>query len=399
MLQILTSIVFTSSAIFIGFYLFLLCTGILYLRNRTKRLRTSVSATNELPMVSMIVPVYNEALVIQRKLENLQVLHYPKNRLEAIFVDGGSVDGTVKIIESTAAAGDFPIRVVQQGYRKGYNAAIADGFAESTGEIICFTGAEVEYEPEALLLMIQHFADPKVGSVSGRQRIKNIKEGLSPKLEGAYRGLYDFLREAESYIDSPFNIQGEICTARRSICAHLVENQKLSDRGCIDSCLSFQGKIEGYKSAYEPNAVFDEFAPSSIHESFNQQVRRAATMIQSMMIFKGMILRRRFGAFGMLIMPGHFLMLVVLPFLFLLASIGTLAIFILAPLQYPFLIVAIITAILAMLFSRSVQAFVKTQIVLVVTTLGMLIGIETQKFKRLESTRRQTKVRDLDVER
>ncbi len=236
--------------------------------------------------------------------------------------------------------------------------------------------------------MVQHFADPKIGAVSGKQMIKNIKEGLSPEIEGAYRNLFDFLREAESNMDSPFNIQGEICAARRSICAHLVENEELFHKGCIDSCLSFQGKMDGFKTVYEPGAVFYELAPDSIRESFNQQIRRAATLIQSMMAFKAMILRREFGAFGMLIMPAHFLMLVVLPFLFLVGSIGALAIFASNPLQHPILTATIVIAVLATLFSKQVQAFVRTQVVLVVTTLGMLTGIETQKFKRLPSTRR-----------
>jgi len=389
LLQILTSIVVASLAIFVGFYLFFFAICIRYVKNKPKNIGASASsAIKEFPTVSMIVPVYNEASVIQRKFENLQALHYPKNKLEVIFVDGGSVDGTAEMIESFATTSDLSIKVVRQGCRKGYDIAIVEGFAESTGEIICFTGAEVEYEPEALLLMIQYFADPKVGAVSGKQSIKNLQEGLSPKLEGAYRNLYDFLREAESYIDSPFNIQGEICVARRNICAHLVEKQELFHRGCIDSCLSFQGKMDGYKTVYEPNAVFYEFAPSSIRESFNQQIRRAATLIQSMMAFKGMILRRKFDAFGMLIMPAHFLMLVVLPFLFLLGSIGALAIIAFNPLQYPILTAAIVITVLATLFSKQIQAFVRTQIVLVITILGMLTGIETQKFKRLHSTRR-----------
>lgn len=389
MLQILTGIVVASLAIFVGFYLFFFAICIRYVKNKPKHVGASrSSAIKEFPTVSMIIPVYNEARVIQRKMDNLQALNYPRDKLEVVFVDGGSVDGTAEMIENLAETKDLSIKVVRQGCRKGYNLAIVEGFAWSTGEIICFTGAEVEYEPNALLLMVQHFADPNIGAVSGKQTIRNIEEGLSPELEGAYRSFFDFLREAESNIDSPFNIQGEICAARRSICEHLVENEELFHRGCIDSCLSFQGKMNGYKTVYEPNAVFYELAPGSIRESFNQQIRRAATLIQSMMAFKGMILKRKFGAFGMLIMPAHFLMLVVLPFLFLVGSIGALAIFAFNPLQYPILTAAVVITVLATLFSKQIQAFIRTQVVLVITTLGMLFGIETQKFKRLPSTRR-----------
>ena len=372
-------------AIFIGFYLFYLAICIRYTRNKHGWTSPS-SIAEDFPTVSIIIPVYNEAQVIRRKMENLQALHYPKNKLEAIFVDGGSDDGTVELIESFAKSNDLFIKVVRQGCRKGFNSAIIEGFAETTGEIICITGAETEYDPKALNLMIQHFTDPKVGAVTGKQKIKNMQEGLSPRLEVAYRSLYDLVRKAESYIDSPFDIKGEICAARRSICAHLVQKPELSHRGCIDACFSFQAKMDGYKTVYEPNAVYHELSPRSIRDSIKQQIRRAATLIQNLMAFKGMILKRKFGAFGMLIMPAHFLMLTILPLFFLVGTIGMFVISSLNPSNY--LVLAVIgTTGLATLLSSRLQAFLKTQVVLAVATLGLLIGIETQRFERLPTTR------------
>ncbi len=120
MSEILTSIVVASLAIFVGFYLFFFAICMRYAKNKPKRMMTSMrSAIKDFPMVSMIVPVYNEASVIQRKLENLQALNYPKNKLEVIFVDGGSVDGTAEKIENLVPTKDLSIKVVRQGCRKG----------------------------------------------------------------------------------------------------------------------------------------------------------------------------------------------------------------------------------------------------------------------------------------
>jgi len=339
-----------------------------------------------LPKVSIIIPVYNETQVIRKKMENLQAVHYPRSKFEVVFVDGGSTDGTAELIENLAANGGLSIEVVRQGRRKGFNSAIIEGFAKTKGEIICITGAETEYDPEALNLMIRHFKDPKIGAVTGKQRIKNVGQGLAPKLEAAYRSLYDMVREAESYIDSPFDIKGEICAARRSICGHLVKKPELSDRGCIDACFSFQAKMDGYKTVYEPNAVYYELSPSSIQDSFKQQIRRAVTLIQNMMAFKSMIFRRKFGAFGMLIMPAHFLMLTILPLVFLASIIGMLAIIALNPSNY--LVLAVIgVGLLATFLSSRLQAFLRAQLVLSVASLGLLINIETQRLERLPTTR------------
>jgi len=393
MLQILKIVTFITLTCFIGFYLIYLAVCIRYMKPKHARARThkhlkaSVFSENKnLPMVSIIIPTYNEAQVIPRKMENLRSLHYPEDKFEIVFVDGGSTDGTAELIENSAKDSGLSVTIVQQGRRKGFNNAIIEGFTKATGEIICITGAETEYDPEALNIMVEKFSDPKIGAVTGKQKIKNTEEGYSPKLEVAYRSLYDLLREAESCIDSPFDIKGEICAARRSVISHLVEKPELSKKGCIDCCISFQAKMDGYKTVYEPEAVYYELSPKTIQDSFKQQIRRAATLVENMMAFKGMILNKKFGAFGMLIMPAHFLMLVILPFFLLIGSIGITMIVMLDLSNYLILSLVGIT-LLAILLSSKLQAFLKTQIVLAMATLKLLIGIETQRFERLSTTR------------
>ena len=385
MLQILKIVTFASVTLFIGFYLFYLAVCIRY--TKAKHVKPSTFSTSKnLPAVSIIIPTYNEAEVVSKKMDNLQALHYPKNKLQIVFVDGGSTDGTVELIEDSAKGSGLSVTIVQQGRRKGFNKAIIEGFAKTTGDIICITGAETEYDPEALNIMVEKFNDPRIGAVTGKQKIKNVEEGYAPKLEVAYRSLYDFIREAESCIDSPFDIKGEICAARRNIVARLVEKPELSEKGCIDCCISFQAKMDGYKSVYEPKAAYYELSPKSIQDSFRQQIRRAATLIENMMAFKSMILNKKFGAFGMLIMPAHFFMLVILPFLLLMGSIGIAIIVILDLSNY--LILALVgISLLAILLSSQLQAFLKTQVVLVIATLKLLVSVETQKFERLSSTR------------
>jgi hypothetical protein len=96
--------------------------------------------------------------------------------------------------------------------------------------------------------------------------------------------------------------------------------------------------------------------------------------------------KRKYGLFGMLIMPAHLLMLQILPFLFFLAIGSFIALAVLNPLNF-LLIGFLVAALLALFFSRSVQAFAKTQVTLAVACLKMLRGTETQKFERLASVR------------
>jgi cellulose synthase/poly-beta-1,6-N-acetylglucosamine synthase-like glycosyltransferase len=385
-IEVLRTVTVACTAIFIGFYLcyFAVCAFALKAKKAAREVDLQGRMTKDTPRVTMIVPVYNEAAVISRKLDNLRAIDYPDGKLEAIFVDGGSTDGTADLIRSDCGRGHFVVKVVRQGARKGFNSAVIEGFQEAEGEIICIPGAETEYDPQALNLMVRHFDDPSVGAVVGRQRISNLGQGVSPLIEASYRDLYNFLIEAESLVDSPFDVKGEICATRRNILAHLVRNPEFSRRGTIDTCVSFQGRIDGYRAVYEPEAFYYELSPKSLWESFKQGIRRGATLIQNMMIFKTMILNRRYGAFGMLIMPAHFCLLVILPFTFFVGVVGMIGM-VLAGSIWAMILVG--SGLLAVLLSRRIQALVKTQLVLVVANLRLLTGIETQKFERLHSAR------------
>jgi cellulose synthase/poly-beta-1,6-N-acetylglucosamine synthase-like glycosyltransferase len=385
-------LVILSMATFITFYIFYLAVCLCYARAKEKRAPASFVATPQ--MVSIIIPTYNEADVIRGKIENLQMLGYPRERLEAIFVDGGSTDGTVDLIEDLARSSGLSIKIIQEGRRRGFNRAVISGFAQTTGEIICVTGAETEYDSNALNTMTTRLADPQVGAVTGRQEIRNLQDGYSPKLEASYRSLYDLVRRAESNIDSLFDVKGEISASRRSVFQHLVAREDLVERGAIDTCISFQARMDGYKVRYDRNAVYYELSPRSIRDSFRQQTRRAGTLIENMMAFKDMLLNPRFGAFGLFIMPAHFLMLVVLPFVLLIGSIGLVLVGLIDPSNH-FALGALTVGVLALLLSSRVQAFIKTQLTLVIATIGLAFSrIETQKFARLSSARPQRQGRD-----
>lgn len=384
-MSILELIVIGSATVFFGFYVvyFLIC--LRYYRLNVTGEVFSFSET-QLPKVSIIVPVYNESKMVESRIENFSEFAYPMNKFEVVFVDGGSNDGTLEKIESHAEGLSFELKIVKQGSRKGFNSAVIEGFNQTTGDIIFITGAETKYERNAVRLIIDHFADPRVGAVNGTMRLSNSKEGNSTKIEAAYRTLYDFIREAESKIDIPFDIKGEIVAARRAIYQRLVDRTDMLRKGSIDFACHYQAKKDGFHTVYEPLAVYYEPVATSLHDSFKQMIRRAAVMIENMLAFKELILRRKYGKFGTLILPAHLLMLIVLPWFFLLFVGGTLLLLLFNPLNY-YLIGFVIFAFLAIVGSRKIQAVVKVQISLVLATAKMLKGIETQKFERLSSAR------------
>jgi len=382
----LIELLFLSLALFfLGFYsiYFLICLRYSKLQENTQHFSFD---EEQLPLVSFIVPVYDESKMIESRIRNFSEIDYPSDKLEVIFVDGGSKDSTIEAIEKFGRNVNFILKIVKQGSRKGFNSAVIEGFYETTGDVIFITGAEAMYAPNAVRLLINHFADPTVGAVNGTMRLSNKDAGVSPKIEAAYRTFYDFVRDAESKIDTPFDIKGEIAAARRTVCQHLVEKKEMSKRGCIDACFSFQAKLDGLKTVYEPSAVYYEPAPKSLQESFKQQIRRAATLIQNLLSFRNLMLNSKYGLFGLLIMPVHFMMLIILPYVFLFSTIGIILLFVVNPSSL-FAISFLVLGLAGIAFSQAVRAFFKVQIALVFATFKMVTGVETQKFERLLSAR------------
>jgi len=386
MFQLFENMFYLSLFVLFGFYIsyYLIC--YIYKAKNVKKSNAQVYEKMEFPKVSLIIPVFNENEVIKDKVRNLQELVYPRDKLEILFVDGGSTDGTDKTIKNIMNRVDLDIKLIEQGKRMGFNSAVMVGFRGSTGDVILIPGAETMYAPDALKRVILHFSDKRVGAVNGRQVLKNLDEGLSPKHEHAYRSMQDFLREGEDNMDTLFDVKGEIVAGRRTVCEELVKNPEFRGKGCIDACFFFQSRMDGYSTIYEPDAVYYESSPRSFKDSFKQRLRRAATLIQNMFIFKNMIFNRKHGSFGMLIMPAHFLMLIVLPYIFFFSLFSFL---ILNFIYFPNYIYLLLLALGLSLFSlsKTLQAFVKLQLVLIMAHAKLVMGVETQKFEKIESTR------------
>jgi len=118
------------------------------------------------PSVSLLVAVRDEQRALPRKIENvLKHLDYPADRLEVVIVSDGSIDNTNAILGNEHDPRLTPVLLENRG---GKARALQEGLKHTTGEIVVFTDARQLFEPQAIRHMVQNFADPTVGCVSGR---------------------------------------------------------------------------------------------------------------------------------------------------------------------------------------------------------------------------------------
>ena len=340
------------------------------------------------PMVSMIIPVYNEGKTIQKKLENIKSLRYPEEKLEAIFVDGCSTDKTAEIIQSYIDNECSFMRLVQQECRKGYNEGVVDGLAVSSGEIVVLTDAGAYYDPDALRYLVGHFEDPQVGAVTGREVVANEDGVLAAKLESTYRSFYDFMRSAEAKMDSTPDLKGELSAVRKKICVRTAEKVRKSPNASFDCCVPYQARMEGHTVVYEGEAFYSERAPATFRGRMRQQVRRGTILIAALLLFKDMIFDGKYGKFGTVILPAHLMMLVVLPWVFL----SGVATFVVATVMDPIMnVVALGVFVVPILLSSRVRlfvvAFVQSQLALVAALWRVVMRRESLFIETIPSTR------------
>ncbi len=179
---------------------------------RLRRHRQPGPVLAELPGVTLIIAAHNEESVLEKKLSNTLSIDYPADRLEIIVVADGSDDGTVTVAERFADAG---VRVLHRAERRGKAAALNRAMAAASRDIVVFSDANNHYESESIRRLVEPFADPDVGVVTGAKAVTGIGGSLAG--EGLYWRYEDAIKRAESDLGCCTAVTGEITAIRRSL--------------------------------------------------------------------------------------------------------------------------------------------------------------------------------------
>ena len=258
------------------------------------RLRPKPAAAAEItPAVSIVIAAHNEAAHIAQKIENTLALDYPPDRMEILVADDASDDGTDRIALTFAARG---VKLVRQEEWKGKTAAQNLAVSQARGEIILFSDATALYDTGALRRMVRHFADPKVGCVTGRVILGKeafSKEGGSltaAALESRLRYEQE-VRKAQGEAFSLFGASGCIYAVRRSLYLPLPEDQ------VSDLVLPLLLLEQGYRTAYEAEAVATLQRPVSAEREFHRRSRVVLQCLRAMWYMRRLLLPWRSGPF------------------------------------------------------------------------------------------------------
>lgn len=225
------------------------------------------------PSVTLVIPAFNEADFIATKAQNSLELDYPRDKFRILFITDGSSDGTEKVLEGIAG-----VEVTHSPERGGKSAAENRAITLVKSDIVVFCDANTLLNKEAIRRLAAHFADPKVGAVSGEKRIfKEAQQDVAGAGEGLYWKYESTLKRFDARLYSIVGAAGELIAFR----THLFEPLE-HDTILDDFVQSMRICLQGYRVAYEPEAYAMETASASVGEELKRKVRIAAGGWQSM---------------------------------------------------------------------------------------------------------------------
>ena len=218
----------------------------------------------EQPMVTVVIPAFNEVNCIEATVRNKLGQTYPTDRLDVLVVSDASDDGTDEVVGEIA---DPRVRLIRQEPRRGKTAGLNLAVAQARGEIIVFSDANSIYEADAIARLVENFADPSVGYVTGKMLYQNPDGSLVGDGCTGYMRYENALRAWESTVGSVVGVDGGVDAVRKSLYRPMRPDQ------IPDFVLPLSVVADGYRVVYEPAAVLREDVLVEGAAEFRMRVR------------------------------------------------------------------------------------------------------------------------------
>jgi len=254
-------------------------------RRHTRRVR---AAARLLPTVvtepaTVIVPAYNESAGIEAAVRSIAASDHP---IEIIVVDDGSTDGTADIVERLGLPG---VRVIRQA-NGGKPAALNRGLRAASHDLIVMVDGDTVFEADTVRRLVQPFADPRVGAVSGNTKVANRGGLLGAWQHIEYVVGFNLDRRLFDVAECMPTVPGAIGGFRRSALERIggVSSETLAE----DTDLTMALCRDGWRVVYEEDALAWTEAPATLAELWKQRYRWCYGTLQAMWKHRGALVQK-----------------------------------------------------------------------------------------------------------
>jgi cellulose synthase/poly-beta-1,6-N-acetylglucosamine synthase-like glycosyltransferase/peptidoglycan/xylan/chitin deacetylase (PgdA/CDA1 family) len=262
------------------------------------RRRERIHAGSEFaPFVSIIVPAYNEELVVERTIRSLLASEY--TNYEIIVVDDGSQDNTSQVVADKFGS-DQRVTLLTVT-NAGKAAALNTGLRHARGEVVVALDADTLFDPQTVGALAHRFYDKNLGAIAGNAKVGNRVNLVTRWQALEYITSQNMDRRAFASLNCITVVPGAVGAWRKDL---LVEAGGFpSDTLAEDQDLTLRIRRLGYWIGYEETAIAWTEAPHDLKSLAKQRFRWAYGTLQCMWKHRDALFRPRYGALGFVAMP------------------------------------------------------------------------------------------------
>lgn len=319
---LLASIIYWLSNFFISLFIIFIVLGLarlitmiaLMIRERRREIKfdyNAIKKLKEFPLVSIIVPAYNEEVNAVSSLNNLLKQTYPNFNI--IFVDDGSKDETyIKVSEAFKGNEKMKIYTKPNG---GKASALNFGIEHTNAEFVVCIDADTKLYSNVLELLVSHFiasdANPKLAAVAGNVKVGNQLNLLTRWQAIEYVTSQNFDRMAYANINAITVVPGAIGAFRKSAIEKI--GGFTTDTLAEDCDLTMRLLREGYVVANENKAIAVTEAPENTKQFIKQRSRWTFGVMQSFWKHRDTLFKKKYEGLGLWAIPNMLLFQFIIP--------------------------------------------------------------------------------------
>jgi cellulose synthase/poly-beta-1,6-N-acetylglucosamine synthase-like glycosyltransferase len=287
------AVVLAAAPIVTAIYAYLAYPAIIWVAARRRATRPVAAQSDDWPMVTITVPVYNAVSSIRATLEGLLEIDYPRDKLQLVVLSDSSNDGTDDIVRELAPRG---VELLRAPNRRGKTAAENAAVAVARGDIIVNVDATVVVPPHSFKHLIRAFNDPTVGVASGRDLSVGAGGNEDTGAESGYTSYEMRLRDLETRAGSIVGASGCFYGIRRSI-----RTSPLPGGLSWDFASTLVARQQGFRSVSVPNAVCLVPRTAEIRSEMRRKARTMARGLSTLFHFRALMNPFRYGGFALML--------------------------------------------------------------------------------------------------
>ncbi len=232
------------------------------------------------PMVTAVIPMFNEGVAIKETLQSLLDSTYPHSKLEVVCIDDCSTDDSYELAREVARTSGGRLRVIRNRMNMGKRRSIIRAVRESTREVIVSVDSDVVVDKQAIRQLVRRFTSDRIAAVGGWVDVRNKQQNWLTQMQVIkYWYAYYFLKNIEWGFRRVMCLSGCLTAYRRQVLVDL--EPVLEERSVLgvpikygeDRFLTRQIVKAGYLTTMTLDARCQTFVPTTLSSYFSQQLR------------------------------------------------------------------------------------------------------------------------------